>query len=471
MDKIINNSATHQPAIFILGPTGIGKTYVSINLSLKFNGTIINTDAFSLYSSANIMTAKATKTEQLKVPHRMINILSLNDTSYTVNQFTVDATTQIEQVYQSNRVPIMVGGTNYYLESLLFTKHNHCHSELINPFAIEYSQSNKSLVEFIKLKISQSINKENKDALYTEITEYLSTYSISQLNDLLTEIDNSYANFLHQNNIRRIINVIAYYFVYNRRKSDEINTEIKQLRYSNNTKVLLLSTDNIGLLDNRIKARINEMIIEQGGLAEIFWIFSQFNSNNISFTTGVLQAIGYKEFYLLHDTAIKDGNMKIIIDEVISYYTDDMLHQHSMKIYNYISSSVELSAIYNQCKEELIKNTIKFAKYQIKWIKKKILPFISGYHVIHIDEFTTEAYVTYISQAEAFINSSNSNCHINNPIGQNDNNKLLQWKKYHCDICNSDINGESERVDHYKSNTHKKKSAKDKKKIANSNHK
>ena len=74
MEPIINNN---NKIIFLLGPTGIGKTFVSLEIANELKGEIINTDAFSLYKEANIMTAKATLNEREKVKHRMIDIIDL----------------------------------------------------------------------------------------------------------------------------------------------------------------------------------------------------------------------------------------------------------------------------------------------------------------------------------------------------------------------------------------------------------
>ena len=100
---------------FILGPTGIGKTFVSLEIGQHFNNQIINTDAFSLYKDASIMTAKATKKEQSLVKHRMIDILDLFNVSYHQKLFKKDALNSINSVYQSNQIPLVVGGTNYFV--------------------------------------------------------------------------------------------------------------------------------------------------------------------------------------------------------------------------------------------------------------------------------------------------------------------------------------------------------------------
>ena len=110
--------------IFILGPTGIGKTFLSLLISDKCNGEIINTDAFSLYREANVMTAKATEEEQNKVKHHMINVIDLFDSKYSVVSYVKEAIEEIDTIEKEGKNLIIVGGTNYYVDSLLFNKEN-----------------------------------------------------------------------------------------------------------------------------------------------------------------------------------------------------------------------------------------------------------------------------------------------------------------------------------------------------------
>ena len=114
---------------FLLGPTGIGKTFVSLKLGQKYNNQIVNTDAFSLYKEASIMTAKATKQEQLLVKHRMIDILDLFDINYHQKLFKKDALNEINSIQNNGQIPLVVGGTNYFVECLLFNRANDINEE------------------------------------------------------------------------------------------------------------------------------------------------------------------------------------------------------------------------------------------------------------------------------------------------------------------------------------------------------
>ena len=220
-DTNINNS---NNCWFILGSIAIGKTFISLKIGQHFNNQIINTDAFSLYKDASIMTAKATKKEQAQVKHRMIDILDLFNISYHQKLFKKDALNEINSVYQNNQIPLVVGGTNYFVESLLFNYENKKEDD-----KEEKNESNPiELLEkddFIKnMKINDSmfldeikkIKKEskNEDECYTKTKEYLDGNFNDKNNNkknlikILSVIDAKSSNFYNDNDIRRISNSI-----------------------------------------------------------------------------------------------------------------------------------------------------------------------------------------------------------------------------------------------------------------------
>ncbi|KRT85541.1 hypothetical protein AMK59_2458 [Oryctes borbonicus] len=108
-----------NPLIIILGATGSGKTKLSLELAQKFNSEIISADSMQLYKGLDIITAKATPQEQKLVPHHLIDILHPHE-CYTVLDFRNKALEIINDLHMKNKIPIVVGGTNYYIESLLW---------------------------------------------------------------------------------------------------------------------------------------------------------------------------------------------------------------------------------------------------------------------------------------------------------------------------------------------------------------
>ena len=469
---MIDENSNKNYCWFLLGPTGIGKTFVSLKIGQKYNNQIINTDAFSLYKEASIMTAKATKEEMNLVKHRMIDILDLFDTNYNQKSFKKEALYEINSIFQNNQIPLIVGGTNYFVESLLFNSEDKQNLEKnnindINNNNIELLDKN----EFIKnLKIEDKYflddikliknNNSDEDICYTKINEYLNKNfndkynNKKELNKILSILDYKSSVFYNDNDTRRIINSISYFIAYNKKKSEILNNQMIKLNFEKN-KIIILFPKNMDDLLNRIISRIDQMIDE--GLSEIIYIFQKFflNKKEFNFEVGVLQSIGYKEFYELYQILDKD-----LINEIYNNYLKgvnndekDKLKEYNKNILNnIIYKNNKLKKIFENCRQKLINNTLNYAKYQVKFINKRILPYINGYKIIEIKEYSKEAYINeYIP---LIIDYLNNNDFVN--IIKNNKNKIEDWKRYFCDICKCEINGDNDYISHMKSNKHKK---------------
>ena len=103
----------------IAGPTGVGKTYLSIKLAKIINGEIISADSMQVYKHMDIGTAKATKEEMQGILHHLINIREPEE-EYSVAEFSIDVKEKIKEIIDRDKVPIIVGGTGLYLNSLLY---------------------------------------------------------------------------------------------------------------------------------------------------------------------------------------------------------------------------------------------------------------------------------------------------------------------------------------------------------------
>ena len=470
-----------QNCWFLLGPTGIGKTFVSLKLGQKYNNVILNTDAFSLYKEASIMTAKATKKEQLLVKHKMLDILDLFDINYHQKMFQKDALNEIDIIQKNGQIPLVVGGTNYFVECLLFNYTNSENQENINDNynAIDIlnknmNDNNKIIITNIKQIKSDNIN--NNDICYTKLNEYLNEYlknNISNKTDiinLLNLLDEKCYNFYNANDIRRIINAISFIISNGQRKSDILKNQKIKLNFDK-TKIVILLPKDLNKLLNRITERIDAMIEE--GLSEIIYIFNKFNINKkeINFELGVLQSIGYKEFYDLYKSL--DNNL---INEIYTFHLKEINNESNDNIKNYnkniieniINKNEKLKNIFDICRQKLINNTLNYAKYQIKFIKKRILPFIDKYKIIEINDYSKDIYIKeYIPKIIEYLNNEEF---VINSLGDMTKNKMEDWKKYFCDICNCELNGENEYNSHMKSNRHKKRKDNLRKKAKYENH-
>uniref|UniRef100_A0A8D8SQI6 tRNA dimethylallyltransferase, mitochondrial n=1 Tax=Cacopsylla melanoneura TaxID=428564 RepID=A0A8D8SQI6_9HEMI len=108
------------PIFVILGSTGTGKSKLGIELAKKFNGEVISADSMQVYKGLDVITNKVTEEEAEGIPHHMLNFLDPN-TRFTVVDYRNQALRHIDDIVRRNKVPIIVGGTNYYIESLLWS--------------------------------------------------------------------------------------------------------------------------------------------------------------------------------------------------------------------------------------------------------------------------------------------------------------------------------------------------------------
>ncbi|USS93859.1 tRNA (adenosine(37)-N6)-dimethylallyltransferase MiaA [Fructilactobacillus ixorae] len=101
----------------VVGPTAVGKSALAITLAQRFNGEIISGDSMQVYRHLDVGTAKVTAAEQAVVPHHLIDILDVQE-QYGVQRFVVDCNRAITEIRTRKKLPIIVGGTGYYLQAL-----------------------------------------------------------------------------------------------------------------------------------------------------------------------------------------------------------------------------------------------------------------------------------------------------------------------------------------------------------------
>ncbi|KAF1847751.1 tRNA isopentenyltransferase [Cucurbitaria berberidis CBS 394.84] len=112
--------APAKPLVAIVGATGTGKSDLAVDIARKFNGEIINGDAMQLYRGLPIITNKLTQEEMRGVPHHLLGCVGLEEATWTVGKFVGEALDVIGDIQRRGKLPILVGGTHYYTQSLLF---------------------------------------------------------------------------------------------------------------------------------------------------------------------------------------------------------------------------------------------------------------------------------------------------------------------------------------------------------------
>ena len=105
--------------IVITGPTGVGKTKLSIELAKRLNGEIINADSMQIYKELNIGTAKIKEEEKENIPHHLFDIKNTNE-DYSIYDYQKDARDKIKEIFSIQKTPIFVGGTGLYIKSALY---------------------------------------------------------------------------------------------------------------------------------------------------------------------------------------------------------------------------------------------------------------------------------------------------------------------------------------------------------------
>ena len=241
--------------VVIVGPTASGKTAISIELAKKINGEIISSDSMQIYKDMDIGTAKVTKEEMQGIKHYLVDCV-LPSQRYTVSDFKKAAEEAIEEILSKGKVPIVVGGTGLYVNSLIY--------------GIEY-QDMKFDEEYRNNLMKKA---ENPDGL-------------EQLWDEANLIDPEAMKIISKNDKKRIIRVLEIYKATGKTKTElEILSRAKEIKYD--YKVFGITMDREKLYE-RINKRV-DIMINQGLEQEVRNLLNKYSN----FPTA-MQGLGYKE--------------------------------------------------------------------------------------------------------------------------------------------------------------------------------
>jgi len=243
--------------IVIVGPTGVGKTKLSIELAKYFNSEIINGDSVQIYKDLNIGSAKVTIDEKEGIEHHLLDFKNIEE-NYTVYDYQYDLRNKINEFKERKLLPIVVGGTGLYLKAALY---------------------------------DYSFNKED-DVISNEYSEY----SNEELYELLKEKDLKEANKLHPNNRRRVVRALNIIESSNMKKSEIIDNQSHIPLYDVVFLGLTLPREE---LYERINLRVDKMI-NDGLLEEVKSLFDKYKDKDYK----SLLAIGYKELFSYYKNEI-----------------------------------------------------------------------------------------------------------------------------------------------------------------------
>ena len=253
-----------KPLIILTGPTAVGKTRASIGLAKALNGEIISADSMQVYRHMDIGSAKIRPEEMDGVVHHLIDVLDPKE-EFNVVRFQQMAKEAMKTIYQNGHIPIIVGGTGFYIQALLYD--------------IDFTES------------------DSDHTLRAKLESFAKQYGAEALHERLREIDPKAADQIHANNVKRVIRAIEYYKQTGTLISEHNETErMKESPYDFTYFVL---NDDRKNLYARIDQRVDQMI-QEGLVDEV----QKLKADGCSRELVSMQGLGYKEILSYLDREI-----------------------------------------------------------------------------------------------------------------------------------------------------------------------
>lgn len=245
--------------VAIIGPTASGKTALSIELAKWLDGEIINGDSMQVYKQLDIGTAKITKEEMQGVPHHLLDIKEPTE-NFSVAEYQQLVRAKIEEIKARGKLPIIVGGTGLYVQSVLY----------------DFNFTKEEVDEEARKAYYQELEKIGPEAMHAR----------------LAKLDPKTAETIHPNNTRRVIRALEMVELSGTSKASEEHNRGDKPIY--NHLILGLDMDR-EMLYERINLRVN-MMMEKGLLEEARALYEAGIRD-----TQAVKAIGYKELFAYFD--------------------------------------------------------------------------------------------------------------------------------------------------------------------------
>ncbi len=255
--------------VAVQGPTASGKTALSIAIAKEFGGEIVSCDSMQVYRGMDIGTAKPSEKEKDGIKHYMIDVAEPFE-NYSVVNYQSDAKKAIDGILKRSKLPVLVGGTGLYMDSVLNN--------------VKFSEADKTSSERERLNLLYE--EKGRDYIYS----------------MLEKIDPEAAAKIHPNNVRRVIRALEIYYASGKTKTEANKESVRPKKYDALILGLLWDRD---VLCERINKRV-DIMLESGLLDEV----KALKSAGVKKESTAMQAIGYKEIY-----SYLDG--EILFDEAV----------------------------------------------------------------------------------------------------------------------------------------------------------
>lgn len=247
-----------KPLIILAGPTAVGKTSLSIRLAKETGGEIISADSMQVYRHMDIGSAKITKEEMEGVPHYLVDVLEPEE-EFNVVRFQQMAKEAAERIWEKGEIPLVVGGTGFYIQALLYD--------------IDFTENDED--ESYRRQLERKASDEE---------------GASELYEMLKTVDPKAAQEIHPRNIKRIIRALEFYHQTGKKISE--HNETQRQKESPYNYAYFVLTDERSRLYERIDRRV-DLMMEQGLLDEVRYL----KERGVRKDSTAMQGLGYKELY------------------------------------------------------------------------------------------------------------------------------------------------------------------------------
>ncbi|TPX49300.1 tRNA dimethylallyltransferase [Synchytrium endobioticum] len=421
------------------------KSKLSIELAKAIGGEIINADSMQVYRGLDVVTNKIPEHEREGIPHHLMDVVDWEQ-EYSVIDFTRDALAKIADMHSRNVHPILVGGTHYYIQSLLWK------NMLIADANVDNKQPHPSLSEDDRSLIEPFL--EDIDAGQSAMYD-------ARMYEVLRELDPVMAERWHPNDARKVRRSLEVFYTTGRRHSDWLEEQRQSnlqdesaptIRFPSCVFWVYAEPSVLGRrLDDRVDLMIKEGMFDELRNMMRLWQSSNTKDTQPDYTRGIFQTIGFKEFndYLVSLSSEHLVNAERLVDEGIQ----------AMKI-----------------------ATRQYARRQTHWIRNRLGPRVFderkrggrfGFYALDatdLSQWDATASQTAIGIAKQFLDWT-SDLPAASPLLQQlipeinpqASLSVTEWKKFTCDVCldaNGQfrvLNGPSEWEAHLKSRIHRKR--------------
>lgn len=263
------NTAENKKLVILTGPTAVGKSALSIALAKEIGGEIISADSMQVYRHMNIGSAKILPEEMDGVPHHLIDVLEPTE-EFNVVIFQKMAKAAIDEVRNRGHVPILVGGTGFYIQAVLYD--------------IDFAHNDEDTS--LRITLEEIARTQGNEVLYEQ----------------LKQVDPESCETIHANNVKRVIRAIEFYLKTGKKISQHNKEQHENVSPYNFAYFVL--NDDRAMLYEKIDRRVDEML-EQGLVAEVENLKAMGCTRNLV----SMQGLGYKEIldYLNGDCSLEEA--------------------------------------------------------------------------------------------------------------------------------------------------------------------